>query len=206
MKKYAFSLYEIIIVILLTSILALSISSNNKQNNSFLAANQILNHINLTRMHAMSDNIYNDKNLTHWHKSRWTIKFMNCVSSVGGFYYVVFKDENLKGSPNKTECAVDPITKKYLYSYNDCEAGYDEDRKILITKEYGIKKITISCNKTTTIGQLSFGFFGEPYAKLSDKSTDYLLNDDCFIEIIDEIGNSNSIKISTKSGFAEILK
>lgn len=202
--KKSFSLYEIVFVFVVISIIASSIIPKTEKNNAHLAAMQILNHIKLARLHAMSDNIYNDKNLTHWHKSRWTIKFMNCVSSVGGIYYVIYKDENLKGSPNKTECAIDPITKKYLYSNNNCSASSDEDSQLLLTKEYNIEKIVITCNKTTTIGQISFGFFGEPYAKLSDKSTDYLLSNNCFIEIYDAQGHRESIQIAHLSGIPSL--
>lgn len=130
---------------------------------------------------------------------------MNCDSSVGGIYYVVYKDENLKGSPNKTECVVDPVSKKYLYSNNDCVATEDEDHRILITKEYDISKIIVSCNQTTTIGQLAFGRFGEVYTKLSDSSTDNLLKEDCFIDLYNKNNIKKRIQISHITGIPEIL-
>lgn len=205
MKKYAFSLYEIIIVILLLAILASFSVPNKKINNLEVLTIQLKEHIWLTRLKAMSDNIYTHQNKDNWHKSRWTIKFMNCQESIGGIYYVIYKDENLKGSPNKTECVIDPVSKKYLYSNNDCIATSDEDHRILITKEYEIDKILISCNQTTTIGQLSFGRFGEVYTKLSDSSADNLLRNDCFIDIYDRNDVKKQIKISQNTGIPEIL-
>lgn len=205
MKKSAFSLYEVIFIIIIVGILSTLSTPTKKITNLEILALQIKEHIWLTRLKAMSDNIYTHQNKDIWHKSRWSIKFMNCDSSVGGIYYVVYKDENLKGSPNKTECVVDPVSKKYLYSNNDCVATEDEDHRILITKEYDISKIIVSCNQTTTIGQLAFGRFGEVYTKLSDSSTDNLLKEDCFIDLYNKNNIKKRIQISHITGIPEIL-
>lgn len=206
MKKSSFTLFELIITITLIVIISTVAITKYEVDKLRLATNQILQHINMTRFFALSDNRFNHIKKDVWHRSRWTIKFMNCKSSVGGIYYVIYKDENFGGMPNKIECAKDPITKKYYYSNNDCSASEDELSNVLLTQEFEISKIEMSCNKTTSIGQISFGSFGEPYSKLSDNTYDHGLISDCFIKIYSKDMKSKTIKISANTGFAQILE
>lgn len=204
MKKPSFTLFELILVITIIAILSALAFSKHQVDTLSLATNQLLHDIKLTRYLALSDNVYNTKEPTLWHRGRWVIKFMNCKSSVGGIYYVIYKDQNYGGMPNKSECAIDPVTKKYYYSNNDCSASADEMKTILLTKEYGIEKIEISCNKTTSIGQIAFGVFGEPYTKLSDNAYDNRLTSDCYLNIFDKNMNFRTITIAKETGFTTI--
>lgn len=206
MKKYSFTLLESVVVIALIAILSSQITPKIKTNSLLMATNQIQQHLMLTRFFALTDNIYDQNNLAKWHKARWTIKFMRCSAQVGGFYYVIYKDTNTGGMPNKDESLIDPITKKYLYSNNDCIASKNEAKYILLTQEYGIEKISISCNKTTSLGQISFGYYGEPYSSLSDKYNENRLEKDCLIEISDKNNNKARLKVSANTGFASIIE
>ena len=156
-----------------------------------------------TRYKAMLDNRYNiDDDM--WFKERWTIKFQKCSKNIGGLYFIVFRDLNHKGSPNKTECLKDPLSNKYLYSHYDCDPSQDESKYILLTKEYGITDINISCNSTSTLGQISFGYDGKVYSRLGTKPQDinkYEINKICSITLTDEYNNSATIKINPKTGY-----
>ena len=139
-----------------------------------------------------------------WYKERWTMKFQNCASSIGGLYFVVFSDINHKGSPNKNECAKDPITSRWLYSHWDCNPSDDESKYILLTKEYGVTKVDISCNSTSTIGSISFGNTGQAYSRLGTKPQEverYKLTQTCYIKLFDKDDNFVKIAIEPNTGF-----
>lgn len=139
-----------------------------------------------------------------WHKMRWTLKFQNCSNKVGGLYYVVYSDKNKTGHINKDETLKDPLTQKWLYSNYDCDASSDESDDILLTKKYGITKVDVSCNSTSTIGQLSFGYDATVYTKFSSKSNDaynYALKQRCVITLYNKSDENVSIIVEPNTGF-----
>ena len=206
MKK-TFTLIELIFtLVILSIIISLSIPKVQKTNLN-LASKRIILYLKHTRYLAFVDNKYKNENTDFakmWYKERWTLKFKKCSKSIGGLYFIVFTDKNHKGSPNKKECAKDPITSKWLYSNYDCDASNDESKYILLTKEYGIKKVDISCNSTNTIGSISFGIDGEVYSKLGTKPNQkekYKLTKTCYIKLYDEDNNFVNIAIEPHTGF-----
>ncbi len=201
--KQSFSLLELIFAIVLISIVISQLIPKNNFSKLNLAADKIILYLKYTRYIAMIDNKYNI-NDDMWYKERWTLKFQKCSKNVGGLYYIVFSDKNHKGSPNKTECLKDPITNKYLYSHYDCEAGKDESKYILLTKEFGVTNIEISCNSTSTIGQISFGNDGKVYSRLGtipDDISKYEIKDTCYINMYDEQENKITIVIEPETGY-----
>ena len=201
--KKSFSLIELIFTILLISIIISQIIPKNNFSKLNQATNKIILYLKYTRYIAMLDDKYN-VNDDMWFKERWTLKFQNCSQKVGGLYYVVFSDRNHKGSPNKDECLKDPITNKYLYSHYDCEAGEDESKYILLTKEFGVTKVDISCNSTSTIGQISFGKDGKVYSRLGTNTYDiskYEIKEKCFVNLFDIKGTKETIVIEAFTGY-----
>ena len=139
-----------------------------------------------------------------WFRERWTLKFQNCSKSVGGLYYVVYSDSNHGGHINKSETLKDPLSQKWLYSNYDCDASFDESKDILLTKEYGITKVDLSCNSTSTIGQLSFGYDGKVYTRLGTKATHtykYELKEQCVLTLYDKSNKNVSIIIEPYTGY-----
>jgi len=82
MKK-GFSLLELIFVILIIGIILSQSIYRNNLSKIQLAKNQIMLHLKYARYVSMIDNKYNYKN-NKWFKKRWSLKFMNCQSSIGG--------------------------------------------------------------------------------------------------------------------------
>ena len=203
--KLSFSLLELIFsIILLTYLVTLFIPKDNTTKLN-LAADKIVLYLKYTRYIAMIDDKYNI-NDPLWFRERYTLKFQNCSKKVGGLYFIVYSDTNHKGSPNKSECLKDPITNKYLYSHYDCEASYDESKHILLTKEFNIVDVDISCNETTTLGQVSFDKSGEVYSKLGTSENDinkYKIKEKCNIRIYDINKNSINITIEPETGYIE---
>ena len=207
MMKKSFSLIEILFIIVLIAIITSLFIPKNNFSKLHQAADKIILYLKYTRYIAMIDNKYNI-NDDMWYKERWTLKFQNCSKKVGGLYYVVFSDSNHKGSPNKSECLKDPVTNKYLYSHYDCEASKDESKYILLTKEFGINKVEVSCNSTSTLGQISFGSDGKIYSRLGTKPQDidkYKITETCYIDMYDILNNKITVAIEPDTGYIHKL-
>ncbi|MEA2049556.1 MAG: type II secretion system protein [Campylobacterota bacterium] len=198
MKK-SFSLIEIIFAIAIISVIAIQTPFKHIDSSLQQATNKIKLYLNYTRYIAHIDNKY-DINNNEWQKALWTLKFQNCSSSVGGLYFVVNSDTSGGTSHfKKSECLKDPITNKYLYSNSDCEASDDESKYILLTKQYGIKKIEVSCNNTGSIGQISFGYDGNIYSKLG--SNQKKIEDTCTITLFNQDDKNSTIYIEANTGY-----
>ena len=198
MKK-ALSLLEIIFVIVLIAIISSAIVPENKISKLNLAADKIILYLNYTRYIAHIDNKF-DINDDEWEKKRWTLKFQRCSSTIGGMYYVVYSDTSGGTSHfKKSECLKDPLTNKYLYSGSDCQASKDESKYILLTKEFGVTNVDISCNSTSSLGQISFGYDGKVYSKLGNSPIE--ITDQCQIKLYDKQNNFITIVVEPKTGF-----
>jgi len=201
--KQSFSLIEFIFVIAIISIVSIQFIPKNIKSNLSQASNKIIVHLKNTRYQAMIDNKFNHKD-DFWFRERWTLKFQNCSQSIGGLYYVVYSDSNHGGHINKDETLKDPLTQKWLYSNYDCDASFNESKDILLTKEYGVTKVEVSCNDTSTIGQISFGYDGNVYTKLGTKNSDtynYELKEQCTITLYDKSNNNVTIVIEPNTGY-----
>lgn len=196
MKK-SFSLLEIILVISLIGLLYTIFLP--KQNNNKLdeLTNRLSMYISTLRYKALIDDKYDSDN-SLWHKQRWTIKFFRCRKSVGGIYYVIYSDRNNSGHPRIEDSLKDSLTNKNIYSTNQCTQNNENSEYVLLTKNFGISDINITCNDTTSLGQLSFGNDGKVYTKLSafeNTSTEYELNSKCIIKLITNDNKSSEIEI-----------
>lgn len=204
-NKKSFLTIELIFVITILSIISFYIIPKDSSDKLEIAVNRLELYLNITRLKAMSDNKYEENNPL-WHKKRWTLKFLNCRSSVGGIYYVIYSDNNMSGHPSLEDSLLDPMTKKYIYSNNYC--NYDEKISpfILLTKEFDIVNVDISCNSTTSLGQISFGYDGNVYTKLSSNEYefyDYVLENECILKFKNSKGREKALKINPKTGMIE---
>ncbi len=205
-SKRSFSLIELLFIIVIISIVSLAFFPKHIKSDLPQAANKIIIHLKNTRYQAMIDNKFNHDD-EFWFRERWTLKFQNCQKSIGGLYYVVYSDSNHGGHINKSETLKDPLTQKWLYSNYDCDASSNESKDILLTKEYGVTKVDISCNNTSTIGQLSFGYDGQVYTKLGTKRNDtykYMLTETCNITLYDKSNKKVTILIEPNTGYIRL--
>jgi len=203
MLKKSFSYIELIFILVIIAIISAQFIPKNLNNNLDQAASKIIIHLKHTKYQAMIDNRFNH-NDAFWFRERWTLKFQNCSKNIGGLYYVVYSDKNHGGHINKSETLKDPLTQKWLYSNYDCDASFNESKDILLTKEYGVTKVDVSCNRTSTIGQISFGYDGKVYTKLGTKSNDAFnneLKEQCIITLYDKSNNNVSILIEPNTGY-----
>jgi type II secretory pathway pseudopilin PulG len=202
MKK-SFTIVEIIITILIISIILTLSTPKNTNSKLKYAKEQIIIHLKYTRYLAMLDNKF-DHNNQKWFKKRWTLKFQNCRTEIGGVYYLIYSDKDASGyQPKKIETLKDPLTNKYIYSYY-CEEDnlVDKLEQVKITEYFGVSKAEISCNDTSTIGQLSFGNDGNLYTYFdSIDSEAYKITEQCKIKLYDLDNQSEIINIEPSTGY-----
>jgi hypothetical protein len=66
--------------------------------------------------------------------------------------------------------------------------------------------VKISCNDTTSLGQLSFGSDGKVYSKLSNynyESNEYEIIEPCSLKFISKDGKSKEILINSDTGYTK---
>ncbi len=101
MKK-AFTMLELIIVIVIIGILAATVAPAFQRDTSAEAAQQFLNHVRYTQHLAMVDDKF-DPNNGNWFLSRWQIR----LNSNG--QYTIGSDANFDGDLVESELAINPL-------------------------------------------------------------------------------------------------
>ncbi len=205
MKK-AFTLLELILVITLSSLLYSFFSTKIQDNKLEEATNRLLIYLKQIRYQSLIDNKYNQNN-SLWFKQRWTLKFFRCRQDVGGIYYVIYSDKNQTGQPSIEDSMKDFLTNKNIYSSNFCKKSKENSEYVLLTQEYGISDIQLSCNQTSSLGQISFGEDGYVYSKLSNYESEqnlYKIEEKCELKLIQNSEKNKKIVIEGRTGYVYI--
>lgn len=195
MKRFAFTLLELVFVIIVIGILAVLAMPNFKGNPLQTAAEQVASHIRYTQHLAMVDDKF-DPNDPTWWKERWQIRFAN---TLGIYYYEVFSDKNQLNGSNADEEAIDPLTRLHLGSGNSINTPTDA---VNLTDNYGIDEIGGTCiggNKP-----IGFDNLGRPYAYNSYLTSitpfENILVNSCTIVLKHETDGNATITIHPETG------
>ncbi len=202
MKK-SFSLLELLLIIFIIILIGSFFIAKQEDNNLEKAVNRILLYLKETRYQALIDNKEN-KNNPLWHKKRWTLKFFRCRKDIGGIYYSIYSDTNMTGHPSLNESLIDPLTNKKVYSSNKCISNKNSSKYVLLTNEFNIDDVQISCNNTESLGQISFGSDGKIYTRLSsyeNENFEYELENRCRIRLKSKNKVSKELIIEPKTGY-----
>ena len=105
MKK-AFTMLELVFVIVAIGILAATVIPNTKTNPLQEAATQLVSHIRYTQHLAMVDDKFDSKD-SNWSKKMWSIRFYNGGNSDNEESYTIFSDKSGEGNPSLGEVAKD---------------------------------------------------------------------------------------------------
>jgi len=225
MKKRAFTMIELVFVIVVVGILAAIMIPKLNRNASREAANQILTHIRYTQHLAMQDDKYENfisNQSKPWFKLRWGITFnetslKECSIDKPGvktWKYSVFFDKSVNGNINSESEVANDIYKsgKLLsggWSGISTDACKKINKELNLGKRFGITLVDFKdgCSGMQTI---IFDEMGRPMRVASTTSGgakrpyDRLLKKDCSITITDKRGNQTTITIEKESGFASI--
>jgi len=224
MKK-AFTMIELVFVIVVIGILAAAIIPSTKTNPLQEAAIQLISHIRYTQHLAIADDMY-DSGDTDWYKKRWQIVFINSSKSNSKYAYTIYSDftGGSTGDPNVKEIAHNPQNPLQLMtggsSGGEAKLGYNHNdfpgmKKLNLGMSYGVEDIVFSSECSVSGSKrIAFDYLGRPIkGKLGGASgggnstayeDDNLINADCDITLTDGVSNV-TIRIARETGYAVIL-
>ncbi len=208
--RRAFSLVELVIVIVVIGILAsLSIPRLNEDNRA-QAINHILTMIRYTQNLALHDSKQLRDN-PKWQKGFWSFRIYKCQNE-NKYYFIIASDSDRNGTITKNESAVDPSNGKYLYAYNNCDQAKKDSEMSpnVFLDRFGINSITFSsCAGDLGSGNtkhIGFDRFGRVHKNFGSSNTpDYksYRRRDCKITFGFEDGKSPfTIVVKKETGFA----
>jgi prepilin-type N-terminal cleavage/methylation domain-containing protein len=205
-NRYAFTMIELIIVIMVMGILAALALPRYERDIRQEAADNILSAIRYTKLMALTDNVTNPRN-NNWQRAFWRFGIEGC--SDNGIFYYISSDKDYQGDIDTNEIINDPTNGLHLMGANNkpCEnetqAGSSPN--IFLTYKYGIEdgNITICSANGKYIG---FDHMGRPHVgfagALGSTTPDYstILHRDCNITV--NFGNTglDPLKIIVESG------
>jgi len=212
-KKSAFSLIELVFVIVILGILASLAMTRSERDLRQEAAETILSHIRLAQQLALRDNKHRTDNHLEWQKAYWNINLSTCAN--GDWSYIVGSNIGLEnGGANaiaKNESAINPVDGKYLWTDNCDNLEADESETVHLSKKFGISNITRSgpCGNR----QIAFDYLGRPHTDTNYNAPDFsnLMQGDCnltFTLSTDQDGNGDldsfNIIVKEETGHAYI--
>jgi prepilin-type N-terminal cleavage/methylation domain-containing protein len=212
MSKKAFTMIELVFVIVVLGILAALAIPRLERDLRQEAADNILSAVRYTQQLALLDDKQKfDK--PKWQQRFWRIVFGTCTGS--DHYYMVGSDDDMTGSTNayftQAEAALDPATSKPMFWTNGvgCSDGGDTtvSPSIFISRKYGINSVTPAggCNNL----YLGFDHLGRPHSdNFPDSSTpdsEGYMTSACTFTFGLKNGESFAIEIKPETGYAFIV-
>lgn len=206
MKRFAFTLLELVFVIIVIGILSVLAMPSFNPNQLQQATEQVATHIRYTQHLAMMEDKYNPTDPTWWRK-RWQIQFEDAAG--GEKIYVIYN--NLDGDTNEDddETARDPLSGKLMRGAENITSSNPGKYtgELMISKTYGVTNVTFSNNchpSSATSNRLGFDNLGRPYFLTSNNHPyDDLLVGDCDITLTHPDGTS-VITVHPETGYVSI--
>ncbi len=168
MKK-AFTLIELVFVIIVIGILSAIIIPSTKTNPVKEAAVQLVSHIRYVQHLALLDDKYGEG--AKWYRKRWQIVFINSSKANYQYSYTIFSDSTkTTGDPNFNEIAKNPLNPTQIMtggsSGGEAKLGINHPKfkgmkKLNIGMSYGITDVRFS-NSCKVAKRLAFDYLGRP--------------------------------------------
>ena len=213
MKSTAFTMIELVFVIVVLGILASLAMGRMDRDLKQEASETILSHIRLAQQLALRDNKHRKDNNALWQRAYWRFEYGKCRNTTNDdgtaeYYYRVGSAVTLDTGFNKNESAINPIDGKYLYTMNKCDdLQSDESPTVLISKKFGINKIR-KYGGCSRVQHIAFDYLGRPHHQIASyNSADFskIMHRDCRLKFEMTSGNSFTIEIEAETGHAFIV-
>lgn len=211
MKRFAFTMIELIFVIIVIGILAVLAMPSFNKNTLAEATEQLANHIRYTQHLAMVDDRF-DPNNQQWYSEMWVL-WVRQVSDVnnGGeneWFYEVFSDRApYNGNSTEAEEAKDPLSGESLGN-GTFDNTVDDGKTINLTRNFGITNVTFTGGSNinnSTLRRVAFDNFGRPYRDADPNANanwrNFLIRSDMVITLTGEGGRTSTITIRPETGY-----
>jgi len=170
MYKKAFTMLELIIVLVVVGILTGVILPRLERDPLREGTNQVIRSLQYTQHLAMNNDIYNASDPT-WFKERWQMKFSKTVGSGSKWSCTIYSDRlNQDGVPNISEIALNPIdhNRKLTGGYSATTIAFgesDSTAEMNIGNTYKILDVDFLGGCASGDGRkwISFDHIGRPY-------------------------------------------
>lgn len=221
-KIEAFSLLELVIVMVVIGIL-LSITAINFKNDDLIrAANQVASHIRYTQFLALSDDKFlpdynvttltkeEAKEITDWFKARWQMYFTKTVAGKKVLYYSIFSDSGgYGGNPDGKEIAKNPLNPAKVLSVSHAGIStINPTDELDLMAKFGLNDVEFleGCSHSGST-RISFDNLGRPFkgnlARIAN-STQNLITTTCRIRLTHQNGDCIYINIEPITGLLSI--
>ena len=202
MKKPAFTMLELVFVIVVLGILAALAMPRLDRDLRQEAKDNILSAIRYTQHLALNDDKTNPT--TNWQKTLWRITFSTSGNNLANFY-TVSSDTDQDGSVDKAESAIDPVNGKYMYNVGgNTVIDSDESPNIFIGKKYGVNSMTFT-GGCANAQHIAFDHLGRPHNSLGAATNNYsqYMTSDCTIQFgfADNSITPLTVTIATETGY-----
>ncbi len=208
--KPAFTLLELIMVIIVLGILAALAFPRMERDTRQEAADNVLSAIRYTQHMALMDNRHKFDS-ADWQKSLWQIRFSNPSDT---WVYTIASNIDYASGTNldQDESAIDPMNSKYMHS-SDHIIDIDESPNIFLTDQYNIDDIVFNgCagSSASNAKHIAFDYLGRPHRGVTQGATNdyatYVSNSNCEITFSSPAFDSSfTIEITRETGHAFIV-
>lgn len=212
-NKPAFTMIELIFVIIVLGVLAALAIPRMDRDLKQQAAESILSDIRYTQHLALSDYKHSNTNI-NWQKSFWRVGFNGCAG--GGLYEYIGSDVSRAGGISFDEAALDPTNGKKMYwGTAACPNGGDSNTsdRIFLTVKYGISTVVASGGCAT--GQyIGFDHLGRPHVGFASTAAGIIgdtptyssyMTSTCKFRFTMSDGDTFDIDIEPETGYAHIV-
>lgn len=205
MKRSAFTMIELVFVIVVLGILAALAIPRLDRDLKQEAADNVLSAIRYTQHLALMDKRHAFDN-PNWHRRFWKIMFAQC--SDGKYFYRIGNDDDMDSTSTfeQSEAALDPANGKTMYVANNgsCSAN-NVSPNILIGKKYGV---TVNNGSGGCTGKhIGFDHLGRPHTGFSSSTIpnySSYMSQDCTMNFTLSDGDTFSITVEKETGYSYI--
>jgi len=211
MKRHAFTMIELVLVVVVLGILAALALPRLQRDLRQEAADNILSSIRYTQHLALLDNKQRF-NLPTWERRYWHLYFGTCDGKV---FYAIGSDNDMSGSDNarvqSSEAAIDPANGKLMWAQDaNCAGTLNKTSlspNIFVGERYGVKTVTAGGGCSSRY--IAFDHLGRPHQGVGfSKATKPVhagyLNARCTLRFDLERGDPFTVNIEPETGYAYV--